>query len=120
MADTRRIILIVGIAILGLAVIGGLLGAMGAPEAVWILFVGPLSLVLNPVTLIILLIVFLVRRNDGQQQQQQVVVNVDGAHQAPTNQGPQLRCPKCKTLNPKDSRFCGSCGLSFQPKASST
>ncbi len=120
MADTRRILLILAAVVVGLAVIGGLLAAAGAPDEAWFVFLMPLSLILNPFTLIVVLIVFLVRRNQGQQQQQQVVVHVarggEGGSGSPA--GPELRCPRCKNLNVAQARFCGGCGQSFQPKAS--
>lgn len=105
--DTRQGILFGAAVVVGMAVIGGILAAAGAPDEAYSVFLLPAGLVFNPLTLLVVLIVFLMRRRGQQQQQQQVVVHVDDLVGA---SGPHVRCPGCSHLNRSAARFCGQCG----------
>lgn len=105
--DNRQVVLIVAGAVLGLALIGGLMAGLGAPDEAVGVFLAPAGLtLLNPIFWIIVIIVVLARRNKQQQQQQVVVVNGS----APAT-GPRIRCPSCHGLSRGDAAFCGECGI---------
>lgn len=104
--DDRQVWLIVGGAVLALALMGGVMAASGAPDEMTGVFLAPAALTLfNPIFWVIFVIVLLARRNKQQQQQQVVVV---GGSQP---SGPRVRCPTCKGLSRGDAVFCGDCGI---------
>lgn len=61
------------------------------------------------ITGLVLLIVGLASGRGGAQQQQQVVVHVSPGGAVGVS-APQVRCPKCKAVNPASSMFCSACG----------
>lgn len=105
--DNRQVWLIVGGAILGLALMGGLMAAADAPDELVGVLLAPAGLtIFNPIFWIIFVIVVLARRNRQQQQQQVVVMSG-----SPPTSGPRVRCPTCQGLSRADAAFCGECGI---------